>query len=65
MQPPSAGQAVGLIEGVGSPEAIVRHFKNVLLYIQEKRRESQDSFTNRFEDVDVAGPCLKLGLPVQ
>ena len=29
---PSAGATSGLIEGIGSPEAVQAHFKNTLLY---------------------------------
>ena len=31
---PSAGATSGLIEGIGSPEAVQAHFKNTLLYSQ-------------------------------
>ncbi|CAD6591725.1 MAG: Vacuolar protein sorting-associated protein 35, partial [Tremellales sp. Tagirdzhanova-0007] len=37
----SAGQP-GLVDGVGSPDMIVRHFKNTLSYIQTRQRQAVD-----------------------
>lgn len=83
---PSAGSATsGLIEGVNTAEAVIRHFRNTLGYI-EARKEGRgheglgggggglggeataagggvgaEEAQRLFEDVEVAGPLLKLG----
>lgn len=61
---PSQRAPPGLIEGVQTPEMIHRHFKNSLLYIQAKKAlaEADDSQTSRWDDVDVVGAILKMGL---
>ncbi|KAL8291290.1 hypothetical protein RQP46_002268 [Phenoliferia psychrophenolica] len=64
---PSAGATSGLIEGIGSPEAVQAHFKNTLLYIQGRKEgmahdtdgEATDSVRALFFDVEVAGPLLR------
>lgn len=67
---PSAGATSGLIEGVNTAEAVVTHFRNTLLYIQERKEglghegEAAADTIRMFEDVTVSGPLLKLA-PVQ
>jgi hypothetical protein len=63
---PSAGATSGLIEGVNTAEAVVKHFRNTLMYIQgRKDGHSHDGdaaadTARLFAEVDVAGPLLKL-----
>ncbi|GAA5862097.1 hypothetical protein JCM3774_006174 [Rhodotorula dairenensis] len=59
------GATSGLIEGVNTPEAVVRHFKNTLRYI-DGRKDGANEQTNEevmrlYADVDVTGVLLKLG----
>lgn len=50
--------------GEGSVTAyIVQHFKNTLLFIKS-RQEGDGAETERFGDINVAGPLLKLGVRV-
>ncbi|KAM0747958.1 vacuolar protein sorting-associated protein 35 [Meredithblackwellia eburnea MCA 4105] len=64
---PSAGATSGLIEGINSPEAVLAHFKNTLLYIQSRKEglsndaegEAQDSVKILYEGVDIVGPLLR------
>lgn len=85
MHPTSGSATSGLIEGVNTAEAVTRHFKNTLNYIQGRKEglghdgqlatsvaDGADSAAGRaaqlaalesaklFENVDVAGPLLKL-----
>ncbi|KIJ45211.1 hypothetical protein M422DRAFT_30058 [Sphaerobolus stellatus SS14] len=65
---PSARAPPGLIEGVQTPDMITRHFRNTLLYIQSKKdalsKASEDGETvnPRWEEVDVVGATLKMGI---
>lgn len=59
------GATSGLIEGVNTPEAVIRHFKNTLRYI-DGRKDGANEQTNEevmrlYADVDVTGVLLKLG----
>jgi vacuolar protein sorting-associated protein 35 len=80
------GNAPGLVDGVNSPEMIVKvsslhvsliqednadvkHFKNTLIYILTRQRQAaekadgEDKKRADWEDVDVIGGCLKMGIP--
>lgn len=61
---PSQRAPPGLIEGVQTPEMIIRHFRNTLYYIQTKKHAaSGDAGANaRYEEVDVVGALLKMGI---
>lgn len=66
---PSARAPPGLIEGVQTPDMITRHFRNTLLYIQSKKdvlaspsEEASEKIRQRWEDVDVVGATLKMGI---
>lgn len=50
----------GLLEGVQSPEMITRHFRNTLLFIQAKKVTAEGMM--RWDDVDIVGALLKMGL---
>ncbi|KAF8633183.1 hypothetical protein AX15_001481 [Amanita polypyramis BW_CC] len=55
----------GLIEGVQVPDMIVRHFRNTLYHIQRRKTAAADSAAGvdpRWEDVDVVGATLKMGI---
>lgn len=53
----------GLLEGVQTPEMITRHFRNTLVYIQSKKAAAAvDPGTSRWEDVEIVGALLKLGI---
>lgn len=59
------GATSGLIEGVNTPEAVMRHFRNTLRYI-EGRKDGANEQTNEevmrlYSGVDVTGTLLKLG----
>jgi len=57
---PSQHAPPGLIDGVQRPEMIARHFHNTLTYIlARKNAEGADA---RWEEVDVVGAALKMGL---
>ncbi|OCB90773.1 vacuolar protein sorting-associated protein 35 [Sanghuangporus baumii] len=60
---PSFRAPPGLIEGVQTPDMIVRHFCNTLLYIQN--RKSSPGADARWDEVDVVGGMLKMGLGQQ
>ncbi|KAH7922391.1 vacuolar protein sorting-associated protein 35 [Leucogyrophana mollusca] len=55
---PSQRAPPGLLEGVQTPEMITRHFRNSLAYIQVKKASGGE----RWDDVDVVGALLKMGL---
>ena len=57
---PSQRAPPGLIDGVQTPEMITRHFRNTLAYIQA--RKASASADSRWEEVDVVGALLKMGL---
>jgi vacuolar protein sorting-associated protein 35 len=65
---PSQRAPPGLIEGVQTPEMITRHFRNTLYYIQRRKHaaslsaESEVSVDSRWDDVDVVGALLKMGI---
>lgn len=72
---PSQRAPPGLIEGVQTPEMITRHFKNTLCYIQRRKNdgaastngevdaaESAGQVDSRWDDVDVVGALLKMGI---
>ncbi|KAJ9093149.1 hypothetical protein QFC20_007197 [Naganishia adeliensis] len=62
---PASAAPPGLIDGVHSPDMIVRHFRNTLIYIQERKDapiEDADEARPDWEAVDIAGACLKMGL---
>ncbi|KAF9466893.1 vacuolar protein sorting-associated protein 35 [Collybia nuda] len=62
---PSQRAPPGLIEGVQTPEMITRHFRNTLYHIQRRKNASfeGDAPTDtRWDDVDVAGALLKMGI---
>ncbi|KAI0324448.1 vacuolar protein sorting-associated protein 35 [Cubamyces sp. BRFM 1775] len=64
---PSQRAPPGLLEGVQTPEMITRHFRNTLMYIQSKKAAaaaaSDGAAESRWDDVDVVGATLKLGIP--
>lgn len=57
---PSQRAPPGLIEGVQTPDMIIRHFRNTLLHIQRKKNTAAEN--SRWEEVDVVGPMLKMGI---
>lgn len=64
---PSQRAPPGLLEGVQTPDMITRHFRNTLMYIQSKKNAAataaeNGSATSRWDDVDVIGACLKMGI---
>jgi vacuolar protein sorting-associated protein 35 len=54
----------GLIEGVQTPEMIVRHFRNTLVFIQSKKSAEDGKPENekRWAGVDIVGALLKMGI---
>lgn len=56
---PSQRAPPGLLEGVQTPEMIARHFRNTLVYIQSKKQASSGT---RWNEVDVVGASLKMGI---
>lgn len=55
----------GLIEGVQTPEMIARHFRNALYLIQRRKTAAAEGTAGvdpRWEDVDVVGAMLKMGI---
>ena len=61
---PSQRAPPGLLEGVQTPEMISRHFRNTLIYIQNKKAAAAAESTtgSRWDDVDVVGALLKMGI---
>ncbi|KAK4688331.1 vacuolar protein sorting-associated protein 35, partial [Tremellales sp. Uapishka_1] len=70
---PSSASPPGLVDGVNSPEMIIKHFRNTLNYIQIRQKRSADKGSNEeeeegeekkidWESVDVVGGCLKMGI---
>jgi len=63
---PSQRAPPALIEGVQTPELITRHFCNSLAYIQTKKAEvgegDQGTPNSRWDEVDVVGALLKMGI---
>lgn len=64
---PSQRAPPGLLEGVQTPEMITRHFRNTLTYIQNKKalasQPANGGSSSRWDDVDVVGALLKMGIP--
>ena len=60
---PSQRSPPGLIENVHTPESILRHFRNTLLYIRS--RKNAPGADHVWDEVDVVGALLKMGLGVQ
>ncbi|KAA1468313.1 vacuolar protein sorting-associated protein 35 [Dentipellis sp. KUC8613] len=60
---PSQRAPPGLLDGVQTPEMISRHFRNTLLYIQAKKAAvSAGTANERWDDVDIVGALLKMGI---
>ncbi|KAJ3930651.1 MAG: vacuolar protein sorting-associated protein 35 [Lentinula lateritia] len=62
---PSQRAPPGLIEGVQTPEMIMRHFKNNLYYIQRRKdaaAEGNSDSDSRWDEVEVVGALLKMGI---
>lgn len=73
---PSSASPPGLVDGVNSPDLIVKHFKNTLRYIQSKQaqhaargndepaegEDDEDAKPVDWSAVDVVGGSLKMGL---
>lgn len=63
---PSQLAPPGLIEGVQTPEMISRHFRNTLIYIQQRKNAASEGakpeVNSRWNEVDVVGACLKMGI---
>lgn len=62
---PSQRAPPGLIEGVQTPEMITRHFRNTLYHIQRRKNaaaEGESGVDSRWDDVDVVGAMLKMGI---
>lgn len=62
---PSQRSPPGLIENVHTPDMILRHFRNTLLYIQARKIANAGGVDPRWDEVDVVGAMLKMGLGVQ
>ena len=56
---PSQRAPPGLIEGVQTPDMIIRHFRNSLAYIQRRQSAATEG---PWTEVDVVGAVLKMGL---
>jgi vacuolar protein sorting-associated protein 35 len=60
---PSQRAPAGLLDGVQTPDMIARHFRNTLLYITQRKSLAEDGKANeRWNEVDVVGALLKLGV---
>ena len=60
---PSQRAPPGLLEGVQTPEAITRHFRNTLVYIQNKKTAAAaESAGSRWDEVEIVGALLKMGI---
>ncbi|KAJ3751230.1 vacuolar protein sorting-associated protein 35 [Lentinula detonsa] len=62
---PSQRAPPGLIEGVQTPEMIIRHFRNNLYYIQRRKdaaAEGSSESDSRWDEVEVVGALLKMGI---
>ena len=72
---PSQRAPPGLLEGVQTPEMITRHFRNTLMYIQTKKAAAAaaaeapgvtpGAAESRWDDVDIVGALLKMGIPTR
>ncbi|KAJ3515633.1 hypothetical protein NLJ89_g1633 [Agrocybe chaxingu] len=62
---PSQRAPPGLIEGVQTPDMITKHFRNTLSYIQRRKYAAAEGTVGvdpRWDEVDVVGACLKMGI---
>ncbi|KAL0576891.1 retromer complex subunit Vps35 [Marasmius crinis-equi] len=62
---PSQRAPPGLIEGVQTPEMIIRHFRNTLYHIQRRKNAAAEGSSpndSRWEEVEVVGAMLKMGV---
>jgi vacuolar protein sorting-associated protein 35 len=63
---PSQRAPPGLIEGVQTPEMITRHFRNTLIHIKRRKNVAAQGanydLDSKWNEVDVVGACLKMGL---
>ncbi|KAE9389999.1 vacuolar protein sorting-associated protein 35 [Gymnopus androsaceus JB14] len=62
---PSQRAPPGLIEGVQTPEMIIRHFRNNLYYIQQRKDAAAEGSLggdSRWDEVEVVGALLKMGI---
>ncbi|KIK66027.1 hypothetical protein GYMLUDRAFT_218825 [Collybiopsis luxurians FD-317 M1] len=65
---PSQRAPPGLIEGVQTPEMIMRHFTNSLYYIQQRKDAAAEGMSgdaasdSRWDEVEVVGALLKMGI---
>ena len=60
---PDARPTAGLLEGVHTPDAIARHFRNTLVYISQKKALAEEGKANeRWNEVDIVGALLKMGV---
>jgi vacuolar protein sorting-associated protein 35 len=60
---PSQRAPPGLLEAVQTPDMILRHFRNTLLYIRAKKAAADaGQGGERWAQVDVVGALLKMGL---
>lgn len=68
---PSQRAPPGLLEGVQTPEMITRHFRNTLVYIQGKKAaaaaaaDAGGAAESRWDDVDIVGATIKMGIPAR
>ncbi|KAF8869536.1 vacuolar protein sorting-associated protein 35 [Mucidula mucida] len=56
---PSQRAPPGLLEGVQTPDMIIRHFRNSLIHIQRRQSASTEG---PWSEVDIIGAVLKMGL---
>jgi vacuolar protein sorting-associated protein 35 len=61
---PSQRAPPGLLEAVQTPDMIIQHFRNTLLYIRTKKAaiEAGGPGDERWAQVDIVGALLKMGL---
>lgn len=59
---PSSRAPPGLVEGVHTGDMITRHFRNTLIYIQEKKETAAESSAD-WDAIDIVGALLKMGIP--
>jgi vacuolar protein sorting-associated protein 35 len=61
---PSQRAPPGLLEAVQTPDMILRHFRNTLVYIRTKKAaaDAGQGGDERWAQVDVVGALLKMGL---
>ena len=59
---PSQRAPPGLLDGVQTPEMIIHHFRNTLAFIQTKKSIAAAAGDPRWEEVEVVGASLKMGI---